>query len=412
MCGLSGAMSSSLSQQEGNIFRHLFNVSSLRGFQGSGVIVSQKDHLKASPHIRSIRTKRIAGSLAYSEALDELLKPRHNILVGHARWPTKGGIDIKAVHPHRAGHIIGVHNGTMYKVNGEAVKDRSDSEMLFQSFAENGVIETIKKSDGAYALVWIDEKDQTINFLRNGMRTLFFKNVGWNEKVSTLYWSSEREMLNFVFAREFAKSNTWDTYLPVDTWYKYPLDVKYHIQPVEVVKDVKPEPKVYPVGEHRGRGHGAGRYQYNPAVDFDPEELPWIGGQNVLQLPAPSMSKNKQKRVLKAQEREEAARLRRLEQFRRVNAKALGTEGEDISAAMSQANLDSDLPDLVVREAFGIEGHECAWCGGIASAGDTVYPVGGDAGTFKEFLCDDCSKNNDCKQWVEHQYAHTVAAKR
>jgi hypothetical protein len=259
MCGLSGVMSNSISYNEEAMFKDLLNVSSLRGSEGSGCIISQASVLKRNPAIRAIRTKGISGQLAYSDELNALLKGRINCLIGHARWPTKGGVDIAAVHPHRSGHIIGVHNGTMTRVGGVDVKsDMSDSAMLFDSFARNGVEETIKESDGAYALVWVNEQDQTINFLRNGLRTLYFRNYGWNKNINTMYWASEREMLDFVAPRHYKNDTAWNTYLPVDKWFKYPLDVKHMIVCQETVQDVRPAPKVYSTGGATAHGAGGG----------------------------------------------------------------------------------------------------------------------------------------------------------
>jgi hypothetical protein len=299
---------------------------------GSGVIVSQTISTKKTPTIRSLRTTKIAGVLAYSDELSELLKPRCNAIIGHARWPTKGGVDIKAVHPHRFGHIIGVHNGTLYKVAGQDVPaGTSDSAMLFESFSKIGVEETMKDTRGAYALVWIDEQDQSINFLRNAERTLFFKNVGWNDNISTLFWSSEQEMLDFAFKRSYKGNNTWSTYLPIHKHFKYPLDVKHVIRPLSVT-DVKPEePKVsnwvgghwrgrgtggHNGNHHRSQGHAQGvtqrrelwNEQWPEADDLPWERLSdvrsetrpirssdgkvfvngrWVEGDNVLRLPSP-----------------------------------------------------------------------------------------------------------------------------
>lgn len=355
MCGLSGAMSSTLSGPELGMFKDLLNISSLRGNTGAGVIVNQ-DTFK--PVVRVLRTTGISGHLAYGEKLHELFQSRVNCVIGHARLPTKGGIEIENVHPHRYGHILGVHNGTMWKVNGEFVKDQSDSAMLFKSFAENGVIETIKNSDGAYALVWIDEKERTLNFLRNAQRTLFFKNIGWgtkeNRNASVIYWASEKEMLDLIFQRSYRSNNHWDTYLPVDTWFKYPLDIKHVIRTQEVVPNVRPlPPRVIPARTQHGRGRtdtsgvedvqdvfqdGSGC----TAERHGRTNLNWVGDQlrrnNVLCLPdrskgpdktppAPpksgaelsAMSKQARKAYLKKRKDQEREAARRLETFRAVN---------------------------------------------------------------------------------------------
>jgi hypothetical protein len=424
MCGLAGAMSSTLSNHEVGVFRGLLNIASFRGTQGSGVIVNQRE--KSQNTVRSLRTVGISGHLAYgSEKFDELVKLRVNTLIGHARFPTKGGVDLKACHPHRSEHIIGVHNGTMWKVGGEDVKDQSDSKMLFESFAKNGVIETIKESEGAYALVWIDEKDQTINFLRNGQRTLFFKNFGWSSNINTLYWSSEKEMLDFVCGREYKyNASAWDTFMPIDKWIKYPLEVTHIIKACEVIEDVKPKPKVYPVVPFRGHG---GRGTNNTGH----EDTPWHGARTSMrqhyldedaQVPVLKdgilcawdqdkkmyvpMSKNAQKRWERKQakhEREEAARQRRLEQFRNANqGKEPPRSAEEALRQLLDEQLAAPLPSYD-KPSFKFEGKCCAFCGDAASVGDTIFPVGFSA---REFVCSGCADHAD--EFIDRRSATVV----
>ena len=358
-------MSSSLSNPELDIFRDLLNVASLRGSQGSGVAVVQNHHFKG-PSVHTLKTKYIAGALAYSPEFTALVQPRASAVIGHARLPTKGGLDEDAVHPHRFGHIVGVHNGTMHRVAGQEVKDQSDSAMLFKAISEVGVEEAIKESAGAYALVWTDEKEGTLNFLRNSWRPLYFKNVGWGDKnANTVFWSSETEMLDFIFKRSYKGNNAWDTFLPPDTLYKYPLDVKHVVRAIEVKKDVRPTPPKVTTYYPRGNGHGESaflrdwdddgevtthnnaRYVWNvdkqqyellpPLVrgrndgtggdadttsDSTSAELPWAGVNRTLRLPPPDLSKMtkaERKKYMKEAKLEEVKALRRLAAFRRAN---------------------------------------------------------------------------------------------
>lgn len=354
MCGLAGVISSHINGSEEGIFRDLFNVSSLRGFQGSGVMVYQKPSnlWKGTGNVRTIRSRYVSGALAYSDELDELLKPSCSIIAGHARWPTKGGTEDSAIHPHRHGHIIGEHNGTLWQVAGQSVKDNeSDSSLLFQAISEVGIKEAIKETRGAYALVWIDEKEETLNFLRNSQRTLFFKNVGYNKNIQTLYWASEAPMLDFIFQRTYRGTNTWDTYLPTDVLIKYPLKPNHRILPVEVVREVAPVPFAVETRRPYGpQGGSAGtvrdRWQGRLAdadLQFDPQTnrmrparhgrfLDGPDGENVIPLlPPPStgstLTKTQQKKIMKrqlAEERKEQKKRERLA-IQEAAAKARGT---------------------------------------------------------------------------------------
>lgn len=438
MCGLAGAMSNSLTTNEVGIFKDLLNVASLRGSQGAGVAVVQTPFSK-NISIEILRTKHIAGALAYSPEFEELVKPRVSTLIGHARLPTKGGLDLDAVHPHRSAHITGVHNGTMHRVAGHDVKEgESDSALLFKAISEVGIKEAIKESSGAYALVWADEREGTINFLRNNWRPLYFKNVGWGEKnINTLYWSSEQEMLDFVLSRTYKGTNTWDTYLPIDTILSYPLDPKHILKPVDVIADVRPtppKPVVYrPHGGGNGNHGGGGSYRnrwdddewdYEMRRDrrgnprghqpFRSDELPWAGTNDegmrrVLRLPPPDvakMTKAARKKYEKDIKQEEKQALQRLSDFRRAKTiadlrAAREAKEKDIKTALADLVDDSQdvtqhndhypqhPPHRVIR---GV-GMECAWCGTVAEAGDRVYMTSVDLGS-KNFVCQDCGTSN------------------
>lgn len=387
MCGLSGVMSSTVSWQEENMFKDLLNISSVRGSDGSGVIVSQVGpYMKPHPAIRSLRTTEISGKLAYSGELAELLKPRVNAIIGHARWPTKGGMDLASCHPHRAEHILGVHNGTMHIVNGEKVKDKSDSVMLFESFAKVGIEETIKESEGAYALVWIDENDQTLNFLRNEQRTLYFKNIGWQKNINTVFWASEQPMLDFVFARTFKGENTWNTYLPPNKWFKYPLNVGHRIETVGASKEVKPKERSF-----LERTHQHGR--------FTERDYLWssLNPDRTLALPPPgAISKQEQKRRDKALRQEAAKDAKLASKFPNL------AKVQDIKTPLAEAfGNGDDIADVPVGNRFlKIDGKECAWCGAVVHTGDRVIACNPSDLGDKTFICFDCGRNPDVMEFT------------
>lgn len=471
MCGLSGVLSQSISYNEENMFRDLLNISSTRGFQGSGAIVYQKPSniFRGTGTIRTIRSKHISGALAYSDELGELLRPSCSALVGHARWPTKGGTDEKALHPHRFDHITGVHNGTLWKAAGQDVKDQSDSAMFFRAVAEVGIREAIRETRGAYAFIWVDEDAETLNFLRNSQRTLFFKNIGYNKNIQTLFWASEVGMLDFVFGRSYKHQNVWDTFMPEDTLISYPLKPSHIIRPVEVIKDFKPDPFQYrPVQTPRpGMGRGTVREWDGPMQEmaWDYQTNRYVPIDNVIALPPPKPSvpsvntaetKTQQKKRLKREliEAKKEERRRLAEKVREAAAKNrhdfqrpaknvdepvdTTTEAEapanpvtppwehnhggsrgNIDQVRSALYDDDHEVDLLgqrierdethtTRYARGYYGRGCAWCGEIANAGDRVHPVGSDLGGPNEFVCSDCSKNDDCAPWLSNETVYVT----
>ena len=125
--------------------------------------------------------------------------------IGHNRQATRGAVNTANAHPFQVDHIIGAHNGTLdyQSVNrleaelGE--KFAVDSLALIAGIAKLGIEKTIKlctegkdAKDGAWAIVWYDQNDGTLNFLRNQHRPLFYAfEVGFKR----MFWASEWWMI-------------------------------------------------------------------------------------------------------------------------------------------------------------------------------------------------------------------------
>lgn len=211
MCGIVGAASGSLSQREVNVFEDLMIVSNLRGRQGSGIVTVTRD-VKKEHHLHCIK---VVGSgiqaIGSSEYRKRIAEGTPSVLIGHTRWPTKGGTDLDAVHPHIFDKVVGVHNGTLTRVNQDYVLAKeSDSNLLYKSINEDGIEEALAKSRGAYALVFIDSEKQTLNFIRNHERPLWFAKVRWNQYGKTLFWASEWGFLNLILTRSGFKKEEYE----------------------------------------------------------------------------------------------------------------------------------------------------------------------------------------------------------
>jgi len=215
ICGIVGAASRNLVGTEVKTFEDLMIVSNLRGKQGAGVIVvsEKKVHgVKSVGNGIDVIERESYRKLAYKDC---------SILVGHTRWPTKGGVDINAVHPHMFSGLAGVHNGTLRKVRNQTVPDsESDSGAIYKHINEVGVVEALKEAEGAYALVFIDYKTSTLNFIRNFARPLFFAKVNWHSPGRTLYWASEKAFLQLILGRNNIKHDIEE--LPVNELWQLP----------------------------------------------------------------------------------------------------------------------------------------------------------------------------------------------
>jgi hypothetical protein len=126
-------------------------------------------------------------------------------------------------HPFVHGRIIGMHNGTLKKLFGETIsKKQNDSDILFRAFNEFGVEKTLSNTEGAYACVWLDTEEDTVNFVRNAERSLYFGYLKYAPE--TIFWASEAGMLAFVFKRHFAQNSELKIgALPVHRWWSFKI---------------------------------------------------------------------------------------------------------------------------------------------------------------------------------------------
>lgn len=125
----------------------------------------------------------------------------HTIALGHNRHATKGNSsDPEGAHPFQHDHITLVHNGSL-TTHRELTAEHFtvDSEAICKAIAVDGIEVVGPKLRGAFALVWIDSKENTLNFLRNGEREFA---IAWNTPGNRMWWASEQRMLEWSLNRD------------------------------------------------------------------------------------------------------------------------------------------------------------------------------------------------------------------
>jgi predicted glutamine amidotransferase len=126
--------------------------------------------------------------------------------IGHNRSATVGKVTSSNAHPFKVGAITGAHNGTLSaacflelkKLIGLEVG--TDSEAIFTAIDMFGIEAVVPVLQGAWALVWHDANDGTINFLKNKERPLWF---AWSKKQDRLIWASEYPTIRAAVATGF-----------------------------------------------------------------------------------------------------------------------------------------------------------------------------------------------------------------
>lgn len=203
MCGLFGAYSGYLNKQELANVRTLGILSQFRGIDSTGIAVvsRRKNKLKVDVHKDIVDSSNFFW---YSKQADELLDSNGpSVVIGHCRAATHGSVNETNAHPLQERHITGVHNGTIdrFAPKHDEKDTMSDSRLLMRNISYHGLFPTLREAgfSGAWAVVYFDHSNGTLNFIRNAKRPLWFM---YNKGRSTLYWASEKRMLDFVAAAD------------------------------------------------------------------------------------------------------------------------------------------------------------------------------------------------------------------
>ena len=211
MCGIVGA-AGQLNQKHERAFKTMLILDSLRGIDSTGVLVVHRDG--------SCDLPKAVGNPFYlleSRVLAKAMEGFHSILLGHNRYATQGKVNIRNAHPFEFDTVVGVHNGTLK--NKYALEDGHkfdvDSEAFYNHIDKHGVEDAVHKLDGAWAIVWYNKDEGTLNMLRNSERPLYVSVT----KEGQLFWASEAWMIEVALNREQIEFSDPEL-IPVDTWHK------------------------------------------------------------------------------------------------------------------------------------------------------------------------------------------------
>lgn len=232
MCGITGMFNTSKKTYIRNADKALLDMmwaNQLRGVHGAGIFIQRKNG--------DTGVLRVAANFEYL-ATDKAFKKVENnldsmsVVINHNRWATQGKIDNAHTHPFVEGPITLVHNGSLsyYPKNAKTLMD---SHAITQMLAEGSVQDMVNDVMGAYSLVWKDKRDNTINFLRNEERPMWF--VPIKDEDGSFFFGSEPYMIKMAMARHglsWVEDGVKST--PVHTHLKFTVG-----NPVPEVAEVK-----------------------------------------------------------------------------------------------------------------------------------------------------------------------------
>ena len=204
MCGIVGLIGN-LNQKHKEAFSTLLMLNQKRGRDSTGIIALGEfndEYYVAKALGTPNESKGLFDVCDRFQGRRGTKLPYYNrpskALIGHNRAATQGKVTSANAHPFDFEKIVGVHNGTLDtweceidKVWG-ADKFEVDSEALFYNINKRGIYETIPKTCGAWALVWLNKEEKTINFLRNDQRPLWYV---YTEDEEVMIFASEIWMI-------------------------------------------------------------------------------------------------------------------------------------------------------------------------------------------------------------------------
>jgi predicted glutamine amidotransferase len=215
------------------IFTEMLFADQLRGADGTGIIYNKNKEIK------TLKSVMASGEFISTKEYDAATRDcvlSGNFVVGHNRAATKGKLTHENTHPFREKHITLVHNGTLpYHKNLADVE--VDSQAICVSMAEIGYKKTIEKINGAFALIWVDNKQKTLNFVRNNQRPLWHIETDWLH-----IFVSEPKLALWICDRNNITVSSYKQ-LPVNVLHQFNLgewktfhteDVKVYVTPQHI----------------------------------------------------------------------------------------------------------------------------------------------------------------------------------
>lgn len=173
MCGIVGVISKSkvgIFNNQLDIFKQMFFANMLRGTDGAGMFYNDE---KSVTIVKGpVTSLEMMQWKSFKAAMTDAIK-EGQFVIGHNRAATRGNLTFKNTHPFNEDHITLVHNGTLISHKNLDEKVEVDSHAICTHMAKNGYYETIKNIDGAFALVWYNDKEKKLYLTRNTQRPLY-----------------------------------------------------------------------------------------------------------------------------------------------------------------------------------------------------------------------------------------------
>ena len=287
MCGLVG-MFGTVESKYANLMDDFLMVCQVRGRDSTGIF--KVDLQNKSDWVKQVGTPDfLTQGREYNRRINN--KPA-KVIAGHCRHSTVGASNLDNAHPFEHGPVVGMHNGTLrtWRTEEGAKDFEVDSDWLMWHISEFGAKETFSllDADSAYACVWYDRRTNSLQFLRNSKRPLWFT---WSEDLKTVFYASEIWMFGAIQRDRAVKF--WDggedgqkyVELPEDTLWSFQIDYSpakdkksLNMAPIEIIKQKEKVTHANFTRTNHGMTGTSGRNAYrNPASNYNHVRNPDTG---------------------------------------------------------------------------------------------------------------------------------------
>lgn len=199
MCGLIGAYGW-ITDNTKKFCRQGLIVNSIRGTDSVGAFF----HFRRGDGVVYRGVNAPQDYIDQPKVVEAFGKQDLDLVMGHNRAATIGGVTAKLAHPFIENHIILSHNGTVYNWKemyggGDIdVKEWSDSRVIAYCIARDGIDDVWWELQGAAALAYYDTTEDSFNLVTNGKRPLF---MAFLKHTDTVLYASEEWIIEGLARR-------------------------------------------------------------------------------------------------------------------------------------------------------------------------------------------------------------------
>lgn len=366
------------------VFTELLLVDVVRGAHSTGAAIVKRDKDEMLLAKLPVASQFFVASDQYQE-----LMKNYNLkaMIGHNRYATVGDKIAENAHPFQFETVVGAHNGTLDRWAITNISDGqrfgTDSESIYYSIDKHGLQETVAKLRGAWALTWYDQKNNSMNLLRNDKRPLYYC---YSSDRGTLFWASEPDMLEWVLRRNNVKMFNDEFYAcEPDKHYRWSLPNEWKDKLSKpFVTECKAKPYMYKAHKREHNYEEWGPYadysNYTPHKSYSPPAiartdpiLPFT--PNNVQDALPDTSEPKRSWV-----------------DRKIDTKKFRPPYKDhIGRIVNKVKFE----ELVKCGCIFCDTGDQKW-------GEFILPLKEDVDGRKNYLCEECYNDDDIREMISH----------